>query len=164
MGTTTSNLNYMADSSGNGGIYREASGVWPIYWSVTNGCLGIGGSTTAAGYAGYTNGNHYVAGALVASGNVTAYSDEFLKKDWEDLPHDFIENLARTKVGTYTRTDTNERQVGVGAQSLAPTIPEAVIKDHAGILTVAYGNAALAACVKLAQRIVELEEKIKERL
>ncbi|NBS70112.1 tail fiber domain-containing protein, partial [bacterium] len=163
MGTTTSHLNYMADGTGNGGIYREASGVWPIYYSVGNGCLGINGSSTTAGYGAQVNGSLYATGAILAGSNVTAYSDEKLKIDWVPLPNDFVERFAQTTVGTYTRIDTGERHVGVGANSLKATMPEAVIADSTGTLSVAYGNAALAACVKLAQRILELEKKLEER-
>ena len=51
MGSNTSHLNYMADTSGNGGMYREASGVWPFYYNVTNAGVGIMASTTSSSYA-----------------------------------------------------------------------------------------------------------------
>lgn len=102
-------------------------------------------------------------GDLVAPGNVTAYSDENIKTDWRVLSDDFIELLAAVKAGTYTRTDTGARQVGVGAQSLQKFLQEAVIADENGMLSVAYGNAALAACVKLAQRVLELEAKLGDK-
>lgn len=102
-----------------------------------------------------------MSGNFTVAGNVTAYSDERLKKDWAELPQDFIERLANVKHGTFTRTDSNERQVGVSAQSLKALLPEAVPEDAAGVLSVAYGNAALAACVQLAQKVVELTERLK---
>jgi hypothetical protein len=37
----------------------------------------------------------------------------------------------------------------------------AVLEDENGNLSVAYGNAALVACVKLAQRVVDLEARLK---
>lgn len=103
-----------------------------------------------------------MSGNLTMAGNVTAYSDERLKKDWSELPQDFIERLAKVKHGTFTRIDSNERQVGVSAQSFAGLLPEAVPTDAEGMLSVAYGNAALAACVQLAQKVVELAERVKE--
>jgi hypothetical protein len=39
-------------------------------------------------------------------------------------------------------------------------MPQAVKENAEGILSVAYGNAALAACVALAKRVVALEEKL----
>jgi hypothetical protein len=48
----------------------------------------------------------------------------------------------------------------VSAQSLRELMPEAVLEDDKGTLSVAYGNAALAAVVQLAQRVVELEARL----
>jgi hypothetical protein len=99
-------------------------------------------------------------GDFTATGNVTAYSDERLKKDWADFARDFVQRLAAVKHGTYTRTDTGERQVGVSAQSLRELMPEAVLEDANGTLSVSYGNAALAACVELAKRVIALEAEV----
>jgi hypothetical protein len=49
--------------------------------------------------------------------------------------------LAKLKSGTYTRIDGEERQAGVGAQSLQPLLPEVVLTGNDGILSVAYGMA-----------------------
>ncbi len=96
------------------------------------------------------------AGNFIAAGNITANSDERLKTDWAGLPADFIDRLAEITSGTYTRADTGIRQVGVGAQSLQPLMPEAVLEGENGILSVAYGQAALVACVELAKEVVRL--------
>lgn len=100
------------------------------------------------------------SGNFTATGNVTAYSDETLKKDWSELPDDFIEQLASVLSGTFTRIDTGDRQVGVGAQSLRKVLREAVLDGE--VLSVAYGNAALAACVKLCQRVVSMGKRIAD--
>jgi hypothetical protein len=100
-----------------------------------------------------------MSGNLTMAGNVTAYSDERLKKDWELLPTDFVKNLALVKVGTFTRIDSNERQVGVSAQSLITLLPESVQNDGE-YLSVAYGNAALASAVELAKEVVSLNARI----
>jgi hypothetical protein len=99
-----------------------------------------------------------VAGAIVAAGNITAYSDERLKSNWKTLPKDFVENLAEVLSGTFTRTDNAQRQAGVGAQSLQKLLPEAVVGN--GILSVAYGNAAMVSAVELAKRVVEQDARI----
>jgi len=124
--------------------------------------LNFDSATSALRFTNAAN-NAYVAtfannGDFTAAGNVTAFSDERLKKDWLDVPQDFIDRLAQVKTGTYTRIDTNDRQIGVSAQSLMPVAPEGVL--HGEHLSVAYGNVALVACVKLAQRVVELERKL----
>jgi hypothetical protein len=101
------------------------------------------------------------SGNFTASGNVAAYSDERLKENWRDLPDDFIERLARVKMGVYDRIDTGETQVGVGAGSLRDeALSQAVNKDSEGKLSVAYGNAALASCVALARELVALKQKL----
>lgn len=114
----------------------------------------IGFLTQAGGWGAYCDDN----GNWTAVGNVTAYSDERLKTGWADLAEDFVDQLADVKVGTYTRTDSGDRQLGVSAQSLRPVAPEAVLGDET--LSVAYGNAALAACVMLARRVKQLEAKL----
>lgn len=98
-------------------------------------------------------------GDFTATGNVTAFSDERLKTDWQGLPG-LVDDIAGVKMGTYTRVDTGERQVGVSAQSLQGVLPEAVMQNDEGVLSVAYGNAALAACVALAREVVELRARL----
>ena len=96
-------------------------------------------------------------GDLTATGNVTAYSDERLKTNWRDLPDSFIERLALVKSGIYDRTDQSGTQIGVSAQSLAAIMPHAVLEDADGMLSVAYGNAALTACVMLAREVQNMK-------
>jgi hypothetical protein len=96
------------------------------------------------------------AGNFTVAGNMTASSDERLKEDWSPLDADFIDRLAKIRSGTYTRIDTQQRHVGVGAQSLQALLPEAVLESDKGMLSVAYGQAALAACVELAKEVVRL--------
>lgn len=99
-------------------------------------------------------GNGYFAG------NVASNSDERLKKDWSSLPSDFVERLSLVKHGTYTRTDTEQRQVGASAQGMQNILPEAVGSDLSGMLTLNYGNAALVSAIELAKRIIELERRL----
>jgi hypothetical protein len=108
-----------------------------------------------------TSGNFSVPGNFTAGGNITGTSDERLKEGWEDLPGDFVDRLSAVKSGTYTRIDMDQRHVGVGAQSLQALLPEAVIESEKGILSVAYGQAALAACVELAKEVVRLRSLLE---
>lgn len=94
------------------------------------------------------------------AGNITAYSDERVKTNWRDLQPNFIEQLAKVKHGIYDRTDQECTQIGVGAQSLRPVMEHAVTKDSEGNLSVAYGNAALVAAIKLAESVVELKSQV----
>jgi len=128
-------------------------------------------NTASVLYFGNTNGGGtwtankaYIdsSGNFTAVANVIAYSDERLKRDWQDLPSDFIARLSGVKMGTYDRTDEDIRQVGVGAQSLREVMPEAIIESDDGTLGVAYGNAALAACVALAREVVQLRAELND--
>jgi hypothetical protein len=101
-----------------------------------------------------------VCASLYATGNITAYSDETLKKNWRDLPTDFVSRLAEVKHGVYDRIDQEITQVGVSAQSLQTLMPNAVIAEENGKLSVAYGNAALVSAVQLAKRVVEQDARI----
>jgi hypothetical protein len=99
-------------------------------------------------------------GSMVAAGNVTASSDERLKTNWRDLDHDFLEKLTNVKYGIYDRIDEELTQVGVSAQSLQKVLEHAVMTGMDGMLSVNYGSAALVSAIKLAERVVEQDERI----
>lgn len=101
-------------------------------------------------------------GDFTSQGNVTAYSDARLKADWKGLGADFVKSLSNVQSGTYTRTDTGTRQVGVSAQSLQLVMPEAVLQDSQGMMSVSYGNAALAAVIELAKEVTALKAYVEE--
>jgi hypothetical protein len=103
-----------------------------------------------------------MSGNLTTAGNVTAYSDERLKEDWKPVTVDFVEKLATLKSGIYTRIDSKEVQAGVSAQSLQTLLPETVSEQNDGMLSVAYGNAALVAAIELAKVVQELRAEIAE--
>lgn len=106
--------------------------------------------------------NLNATGDLTATGNVSAYSDERLKTNWRDLSENFVERLAEVKSGIYDRTDQSATQVGVSAQSLQRVLPYAVLEDEDGMLSVAYGNAALIACVMLAREVQALKATLAD--
>lgn len=137
-------------------VQTNGSGTWVKTLIATD----TNGNTTTAGALNVT-GNATVAGDVNATGNVSGSSDESLKTNWRDLPPDFIERLAQVKHGIYDRIDIAATQVGVSAQSLQPLMPNAVSADENGKLTVAYGNAALTACVELAAEVVALRKEIE---
>ena len=111
---------------------------------------------TMAGSANLTfNGTN-----LTCGGTVTANSDETLKTNWRPLQDNFVELLAQLKHGIYDRLDMDETQVGVSAQQLQKFLEQAVFADANGILSVAYGNAALVSSVKLAERVLKQDAKI----
>ena len=97
---------------------------------------------------------------LYASANVTAYSDERVKTNWRGFSNVFVKDLAKVKSGIYDRTDCELTQVGVSAQSLQSVLPNAVIEDEEGKLSVVYGHAALVSAVELAKEVVSLNARI----
>jgi len=102
------------------------------------------------------------AGAATFVGNVTAFSDERLKKNWKPLSDDIIEQIASIeKVGTFERVDMPGVFVGIGAQSLLQPMPAAVNRDH-DYLAVDYGPAAMALCAKLCREVVALRNRVDE--
>lgn len=99
---------------------------------------------------------------LTCGGNITANSDERIKTNWRDLPGDFILQLASVKHGTYDRLDVAITQDGVSAQALQKVLPNSVLEDENGRLSVAYGNAALVSTIALSKRILEQDQRINK--
>lgn len=179
--TTENQTSYAPSLTGTG-----ASGTWGInvtgYAKYLSGAPaytnGTDGWWRSAGQAGWYNSDYavgiyateagnvrtYNGANFIAAGNVTAYSDERLKENWRNLPVDFVEQLAGVKCGIYDRIDTEfaKTQVGVSAQSLQNVMSNAIIEDSEGILSVAYGNAALVSAVELAKEVVSLKAEVTE--
>jgi hypothetical protein len=141
--------------------------MYGIAWSHPN-AGGAAGNLTDHGMLIINNGGFRcaISNSIVASGNITAYSDERLKTNWRDMPDNYVSRLAKVKVGIYDRIDTeNGTQVGVSAQSFQELLPQAITtaKDDMQTLSVNYGGAALASAVELAKDNCELRARI-ERL
>jgi hypothetical protein len=103
-----------------------------------------------------------MSGNLTMAGNITAFSDERLKKNWRPLENDFVERLTLVKYGIFDRTDQDIVQVGVGAQSFRLLMPEAINEsnDDTKTLSVNYGPAALVSSIEIAKYVLKLEERI----
>ena len=110
------------------------------------------------------NGSLTINGNLIASGDVTAYSDERLKTNWDEVCKDFVIKLSKLKSGTFelveARDENKTRHAGVSAQSLKEFLPECTPTNENGLLSVAYGNAALVAAVELAKEVVNLRQDL----
>ncbi len=118
-----------------------------------------GTTRTALGTGIWTDGN------ITATANITAYSDERLKTNWQSMPENYVTRLAQVKVGIYDRIDGDKiTQVGVSAQSFQKLLPEAILtaKDEMQTLSVSYGNAALASSVELAKEVVDLKTRVAQ--
>ena len=141
---------------GYGSVYSGLRVDWPHA-----GNIGIWGATGQT--LNISNGSSLQVN-LVVSGNVTAYSDERRKTDWQNLPSDYVKRLAEVRSGTFLRSDGGsiERQTGVSAQSMENLLPESVSKDEDGYLSLAYGNAAMVSAVELAKYVTALEQRISQ--
>jgi len=95
------------------GIYAAADNTWLLQWDQ--------------------------AGNFTATANVTAYSDARLKKNIQKIPN-ALEKVMQIDGVTFDRVDNGERGTGVVAQQLQKVLPEAVLADKEGMLSVAYGN------------------------
>lgn len=157
LGNTSSTLQAYATGANAAYLALHRGGAYAVNFGLdTDNIVKLGGWSDGATsrWTSDTSGN------FVARGNVTAYSDERLKKDWAPVAEDFVDRLAKVKHGTYTRTDSDERQAGVSAQDWQKLLAETVLTSSDGFLSVAYGNAALVAAVKLAERVVALEARL----
>jgi hypothetical protein len=124
----------------------------------TNTQVAYNNAGTMAGSANLTfNGTN-----LTCGGTITANSDESLKTNWRGYSSNFVEQLAKIKHGTYDRIDEELTQDGVSAQSLQTLLPHSVLAGENGILSVAYGNAALVSVIKLAERLLAAESRIEQ--
>jgi hypothetical protein len=149
----------MYDAAGNGGVYRQASSRWYLYYNLGNSCMGVNTSTTSASYG------MYVGGAIYATGDIVAYSDVRKKTDIITIDS-AISKVKEMRGVFYTRIDDEEkvRQVGVIAQEMNEVLPEAVTYasdiDEYGVK---YGNivGVLIEAIKEQQKeIDELKAKL----
>jgi hypothetical protein len=152
----TGSFSIRGDASFPASVSFHRTGAYAINMGLSTGNNFVIGGWSASSNAFVMSG----AGALTMLNNITAYSDERVKTNWRGLRPDFIERLAEVKHGIYDRTDQVSTQVGVSAQSLQKILEHAVMEGDDGFLSVAYGNAALVAAVKLAERVVALEARI----
>ena len=83
-----------------------------------------------------------VAGTIVASGNITAYSDARLKDNVNVIPNS-LEKVKSIRGVTFTRNDKEDSTklyTGVIAQEVLAVLPEVVFENADGIYSVDYGN------------------------
>lgn len=95
------------------GIYAAADNTWLLQWDQS--------------------------GNFTATANVTAYSDERLKKNIQRITN-ALDKVMQLDGVTFDRIDNGERGTGLVAQNLQKVLPEAVLADKDGMLSVAYGN------------------------
>ena len=100
-----------------------------------------------------------VTGAIVASGNVTAFSDERLKDNIETLDGSKVYEMRGV---SYTKD--GEASSGVIAQEIQKVAPE-LVNDSGEYLSVAYGNLVgylIEGMKQLKQEVVELKAEVEQ--
>lgn len=129
---------------------------------VTEGYLHIGDDRLFylwdASGGGFTRWASDASGNFVSYGNVTAYSDERLKTDIASIT-DALAKVKKLRGVTFKRNGI--AGTGVVAQEVREIIPEVVMEDGEGMLSVAYGNLVgvlIEAVKELSARVEALEK------
>ena len=123
----------------------ETATRWPTWAEVTGKPATFAAASHTHSYlplaGGKLTGNLSVTGTITASSNITAYSDIKLKENIELIP-DALAKINTLHGYTYNRKDIEDksRHTGVIAQEVQKVLPEAVVVDEEGTLSVAYGN------------------------
>ena len=98
-----------------------------------------GGSASSATKLETSSTGVSVTGALVASGNVTAFSDAKLKTDIHTI-NDALGIVGKLRGVYYKWLSNGESDIGVIAQEVEAVVPEVVKETQDGIKTVDYGR------------------------
>lgn len=80
-----------------------------------------------------------MSGDLTVAGDITAFSDIRKKKDIVVIDN-AMARVEQLRGVTFTRIEDEKRSTGVIAQEVQAVLPEAVLVDNEGTLSVAYGN------------------------
>jgi hypothetical protein len=108
----------------------------------------------------------HVVGNILASGNVTGYSDKTLKDNIQTISN-ALNKVSQLRGVEFDRNDVegNPHQIGVIAQEVEKIIPEVVTTHEDGIKSVAYGNLVgllIEAIKDLKDEVSELKAQLKE--
>lgn len=93
--------------------------------------------STIDGNAGVSNDTLNVTGHIVATGDVTAYSDRRFKHNIETIAN-AVETVEQLRGVTFEKD--NKTSMGVIAQEVEEVLPEVVHTSEEGLKSVAYGN------------------------
>lgn len=130
------------------------------------GNTGTVGSTDAGTINYVANAGHSFTGAITSNGNITAFSDRRLKSNITTIT-DPIYKVQQLEGVNFNRKGFEERFTGLIAQDVQAVMPEAVMADTDGMLSVAYGNLVglLVEAIKAQQsEIDELKSMVRAML
>jgi hypothetical protein len=105
--------------------------------------------------AGATN----VYGALVATGDITAFSDRRVKENITTVDN-ALDKVTKLRGVYYTRTDIEDKsqKIGVIAQEIQEVLPQVVSESDKGILVVSYGNITGVLIEAIKEQQTQIEE------
>ena len=106
---------------------------------------------------------HVNGGNILASGNISAYSDRRLKTDISTIVN-ALQKVKQLRGVQYKRTDTNENGIGVIAQEVKDIVPEVVLGSEETQYSVNYGNLVgllIEAVKELSEKVARLEQTSK---
>lgn len=127
-----------------------------IYFDTANGRVGIGTNSPSTKFS--------VAGSIYSSGGFTFLSDIRKKKVIDYNQKLTVEDIANAPLIHYTLKDDKEQRVQVGsvAQYWEKKLPETVLKDEEGTLSMQYDVQAHTAAIVLARKVLEMQKEIDE--
>ena len=158
--TITGNLSVAGNLTGNGvnaGARAALSAGTGISYNSSTGVITCTVDTPAeVGLGNLSNNGNNLSGNFVATGNVTAFSDERLKENVETI-EGALDKVSQMRGVMYDKD--GERGTGVIAQEMQQVMPEVVVDSGRGdYLSVAYGNIVGV----LIESIKELKAEIDE--
>ena len=98
-----------------------------------------------------------VTGSIVASGDITAYSDKRLKTNISPIEN-ALDKILKLNGVNFTRLSDDQNSIGLIAQEVQDIIPEVVVENGDGYLSIAYANTVAI----LIEAIKELNSKIEK--
>lgn len=149
--SSSTNYNYTVSAVGDDFQIRENGTTARLAIKYPNGYVGIGTTTPTQ--------QLHVVGQILASDNITAYSDKRLKDNIVTVS-DALALVSKMRGVTYTRKDTGQAGVGVVAQEMKEVLPQVVQEGE--YMSVAYGNVVgvlIEAIKELTARVAQLEGK-----
>lgn len=138
----------------------NAQNTWTVSMLVNgNQNITIGASDlAAANYKLYVNGDTYINGAIVSSGDQVVTSDIRMKKNLKPIELK-VEDIAKCRAVSFDWA-AGGHSFGSVAQDWEPLVPEAV--KQGDIKTLAYGQAALVAAINIAKHDTEQDKEIRK--
>jgi hypothetical protein len=147
--SSSSNYNYTLSAVGDDFRILENGATARLAIKYPNGNVGIGTTDPTQ--------KLHVVGQILASDNITAYSDKRLKDNIVTVS-DALALVSKMRGVTYTRKDTGQAGVGVVAQEMKEVLPQVVQEGE--YMSVAYGNVVgvlIEAIKELTARVAQLE-------